>query len=148
MQDDTVISALRQQLDCYQRLAKLAKIQHEHVQNSRTEDLLLVLSQRQELLEQIALFERTIAPAKKQWPEYLSGLSEGDRQTADSLLGETRRLLEQITTADREDSLVLQNRKFNLGRGINQAVAARKFNMTYAAAAYGGPKKTALDLRK
>ncbi len=45
MTDDAVISALQQQLDCYQSLAKLANIQHEHVRDSRTEDLLLVLSQ-------------------------------------------------------------------------------------------------------
>ncbi len=147
MNDDAVISALRQELDCYQRLAKLAKTQHEHVQNSRTEDLLVVLSQRQQLLEQIALLEQTIAPAKKDWPQYLSGLTAEKRGTADSLLENTRQLLEQITAADREDALVLQQRKFNVGRGINQAAAARKFNMSYAAAAYG-QKKTALDIHR
>jgi hypothetical protein len=147
MKDDAVISALQQELDCYQRLAKLAKTQHEHVQNSRTEDLLLVLSQRQQLLEQIALFEQTIAPAKRDWPQYSSGLSADQRETADSLLEKTRQLLEQITTADREDALVLQQRKFNAGRGINQATAARKFNMNYAAAAYG-QKKTSLDIHR
>lgn len=147
MTEDAVISALRQQLDCYQRLAKLANIQHGHVRNSRTEDLLLVLSKRQKLLEQIEMLEQTIAPARKDWPHYLSGLSADGRETADALLAETRRLLEQITTADREDTLVLQQRKFNIGRGINQAAAARKFNLSYAAAAYG-QKKTALDLRR
>ncbi|MGD0463226.1 MAG: hypothetical protein ABSB74_12145 [Tepidisphaeraceae bacterium] len=147
MKDDAVISALQQELDGYQRLAKLAKTQHEHVQNSRTEDLLLVLSQRQQLLEQIALFEQKIAPAKKDWPQYLRGLSADQRETAESLLEKTRQLLEEITTADREDALVLQQRKFNIGRGINQAAAARKFNMNYAAAAYG-QKKTALDIHR
>jgi hypothetical protein len=147
MNDDAVIAALQQELDCYQRLAKLAKTQHEHVQNSRTEDLLLVLSQRQQLLEQIAIYEQTIVPAKRDWPQYLSGLMPEQRELADSLLDKTRQLLEQITTADREDALVLQQRKFNVGRGINQAVAARKFNMNYAAAAYG-PKKTALDIHR
>jgi hypothetical protein len=147
MNDDAVISALQQELDCYQRLAKLAKTQHEHVQNSRTEDLLLVLAQRQQLLEQIAIYEQTIVPAKRDWPQYSSGLSPDQRVMADSLLEKTRQLLEQITTADREDELVLQQRKFNVGRGINQAVAARKFNMNYAAAAYG-QKKTALDIHR
>ena len=51
-------SALKRQLDCYQRLAKLANTQHEHVQNSRTEDLLVVLSQRQQLLEEMAQLEQ------------------------------------------------------------------------------------------
>jgi hypothetical protein len=147
MNDDAIISALKQELDCYQRLAKLANTQHEHVQNSRTEDLLLVLSQRQTLLEQIAQLEKTIAPAKRDWAQYLSGLSGDQRSLADSLVESTRELLEQITTADREDALVLQQRKFNAGRGINQAAAARKFNMNYAAAAYG-QKKAALDIHR
>ncbi|HEX4054047.1 MAG TPA: hypothetical protein VHX86_07255 [Tepidisphaeraceae bacterium] len=147
MTEDKVICALEQQLDGYQSLAKLANIQHEHVRNSRTEDLLLVLSKRQKLLDQIAMLEQTVSPARKDWPRYLSGLSADRRERADSLLAETRRLLEQITTADREDTLVLQQRKLNLGRGINQAAAARKFNVNYAAAAYG-QKKTALDLRR
>ena len=113
-----------QQLGCYQRLAKLAQIQHGHVQNSATEDLLLVLSQRQALLDQIAELEQCISPAKKRWREYLAELSEPGHHSAGS----------EITTADRQDTLVLQQRKINLGRGINQATAARKFNKTYTAA--------------
>ncbi len=93
------------------------------------------------------MLERTIAPARKDWPNYLSGLPADQRGSAEALLAQTRRLLEQITTADREDTLVLQQRKFDIGRGINQAAAARKFNLNYAAAAYG-KKKTALDLRR
>jgi flagellar biosynthesis/type III secretory pathway chaperone len=147
MNNDGVLTALAEQLDCYQRLAKLAKTQHDHVQNSRTEDLLLVLSQRQTLLEQIARLEQTITPARKSWPEYLSGLSESDRDRAESMLGRTRQLLEEITASDRDDALVLQQRKFNLGRGINAATAARKFNRVYTAAAYG-TKKAALDLHR
>ncbi len=99
------------------------------------------------MLELIAIHEQTIVPAKRDWQQYSSGLSPDQREIADSLLEKTRQLLEQITTADREDALVLQQRKFNVGRGINQAVAARKFNMNYAAAAYG-PKKTALDIHR
>jgi hypothetical protein len=148
MQDDAVISALEQQLACYQRLAKLANVQHEHVRDSRTQDLLLVLKQRQDLLEQIAQFDQAIAPAKADWGRYLAELPAERRGLAESLLAETRRLLEQITAADREDTLVLQQRKLNLGKGINQAAAARKFNQNYAAAAYGTKKTTALDLRR
>ena len=147
MNHDGVLKALAEQLDCYQRLSKLAKTQHDHVQNSRTEDLLLVLSHRQKLLEQIARLEQTISPARKVWAEYLAGLSESDREQAESLLARTRQLLEEITASDRDDALVLQQRKLNLGRGIHAAVAARKFNRTYTAAAYG-TKKPSLDLQR
>ena len=134
---DAVIAALREQVACYRRLAKLAEIQHEHVQQGRTEQLLEVLGWRQEVLEQVAACERELAPAKRQWGEYVAGLDAALRADAEALLAETRRLLEQITTADRNDALVLQQRKLSLGSQINKATAARQVNRSYAAAAYG-----------
>lgn len=137
MKSDPIILALEEQVGCYRRLAKLAELQHEHVQQSQTESLLEVLGQRQGVLDQVSRLEATISPAKRKWSEYLAGLKAADRAKAEALLGDTRRLLEQITTADRDDALVLQQRKLNLGRQIHQATHARQINRTYAAAAYG-----------
>jgi hypothetical protein len=137
MPTDPVILALEEQLACYQRLAKLAELQHEHVQHNQTELLLEVLAKRQGVLDQVARLEGVIAPAKREWTKYAAKLDAPSRTRAESLLAETRRLLEQITTADRQDAMVLQQRKLNLGRQINQATAARQVNRTYAAAAYG-----------
>ena len=137
MTEHPVISALREQVDCYRRLAKLADLQHVHVQQCQTEQLLEVLASRQELLEQLTLWERTIAPQRKRWADFLVELSGAARDSAETLLAETRRLLEDITTADRNDALVLQQQKLNLGRQINQASAARQVNKNYAASAYG-----------
>jgi len=147
MQADEILTALQRQLDCFQRLAKLANTQHEHVQNSRTEELLTVLSQRQLLLDEMAQLEQVISPAKKNWKEFTDGLPQHQKVAAEALLDETRRLLEEIAAADRDDALVLQQRKYNLGRGINQAVAARKFNGAYAKAAYGSAK-AGLDMQR
>lgn len=137
MTADPIIEALEGQLACYRRLAKLAELQHEHVRQSRTEQLLEVLASRQEVLEKVAAFEQKVAPAKKQWTGYLESLEPSERARAQSLLSETLRLLEEITAADRDDALVLQQRKLNLGREINKTVGARQFNRSYAAAAYG-----------
>lgn len=134
---DPTITALEQQVACYGRLAKLAAVQHEYVQQNQTERLLDVLRGRQEVLDQIAAFERELAPHKRAWGAYLNRLAPAQRDRAEALMGETRRLLEEITAADRDDALVLQQRKLNLGRQINQAAAARQVNKHYAAAAYG-----------
>ncbi len=50
MTGDSVITALQEQVGCYQRLAKLAELQHEHVQQSQTEALLEILTHRQAVL--------------------------------------------------------------------------------------------------
>lgn len=145
---EPVIIALQEQVECYRRLAKLAELQHEHVQQSQTEGLLEVLAARENVLEKVAVLERSIAPAKQRWSDYLAALPANDRVLAESLLADTRRLLEQITTADRNDVLVLQQRKLNLGRQITQASAARQINRTYAAAAAYGPGTARMDVKQ
>ena len=134
---DPILDALNAQVGCYQRLTKLAAQQHEHVQQGRTEQLLEVLGQRQEVLDQLGALERVVAPAKRQWTQFVETLPGAERAEAERLLAETRRLLEDITAADCNDVLVLQQRKLNLGRQINQAASARQVNRNYAAAAYG-----------
>lgn len=147
MKTDPVIVALEEQVGCYRRLAKLAELQHEHVQQSRTEELLNVLQRRQEVLEQVARLEEMIRPAKQRWGEYLRELDAERRGSAESMLAETRRLLEEITTADRDDAMVLQQRKLNLGRQINQAAVARQVNRNYVSAAYG-PQASKMDIQR
>ena len=147
MISDPVILALQQQVDCYRRLSKLAEIQHEHVQQSRIEDLLDVLGRRQQVLDRVAELEQTIGPAKRCWGEYVSGLEGPGRAQAEDLLAESRRLLELITLSDRQDTMVLQMRKVHLGKQITQASAAKQINRTYAAAAYG-PRSSKMDLQR
>jgi flagellar biosynthesis/type III secretory pathway chaperone len=147
MPADSTILALQEQVSCYQRLAKLAEVQHDHVQQGQIEGLLEVLQKRQVVLDQLSKLEQTIAPAKRQWSAYVAKLPAADRTTAESLLAETRRLLEQITAADRDDVMVLQHRKLNIGRQINKTDAARQVNRTYAAAAYGA-KVPRMDVRQ
>ena len=145
--DDPIISALDQQVACYRRLAKLAEVQHEFVQQDRTEQLLELLVRRQEVLDQIAAFERAIAPAKRGWADYVGGLLPAQRDRAEALVAETRRLLDEITTADRNDAMVLQQRKLNIGKQITQAESAKALNRRYAAAAYGA-RPSRMDVQR
>jgi hypothetical protein len=147
MTEDEIILALTQQAECYRRLARLAEAQHEHVQQSRTDALLEVLGQRQQVLDQITALEQLVQPSRKRWAAFLGELGERRRQVAEGLLAETRRLLEQITSADRNDTLVLQQRKVGLGKEIGAAKTARQVNRSYAAAAYGQRRPT-MDLQR
>ena len=144
---DPTLLALEKQLGCYTQLAKLAELQHEHVQNNQTEALLEVLGKRQGVLDQVASLEGTISAAKRRWSEYVGKLDSASRARAEGLLAQTRVLLEQITAADRNDALVLQQRKLNLGRQISLATNARQINRTYATAAYGSTKSK-MDMKQ
>jgi hypothetical protein len=147
MATDAVILALEEQVGLYQRLAKLAELQHEHVQQNQIESLLDVLAQREGVLTQVGRLETVIYAAKRRWSEYVGALAAPSRSRAESLLADTRRLLEQITAADRNDAMVLQQRKLNLGRQITQATAAKQVNRNYAAAAYGA-RPAQMDLKQ
>ena len=142
---DSVLDALEEQVGCYRRLARLVELQHEHVRQSRTEELLGVLAQRQQVLDQVVGLEQSLQPAKGRWNEYLGELAPEDRERGRGLLAESRQLLEQITTADRNDALVLQQRKLNVGKQLKQAAAARGASLRYAAVA--GTGRTAMDVR-
>jgi hypothetical protein len=139
MNNDPVIVALEEQVEWYRRLAKLAEVQHAHVQEGKVEELLDVLARRQEVLTRVQALENVVGPKKKLWAEYVEGLDMMQRMRAEGLLAETMRLLEEITTADRNDAMVLQQRKLNLGKQIDQTVNAKRVNRQYATAAYGSP---------
>ena len=146
MVPDKVILALEEQYQCYRRLAKLAELQHVHVQQEQTEALLDVLRTRQGVLDEIAALEQTIAPARQQWNTYAEALPAPMRTKAETLLAETRRLLEEITAADRNDALVLQQRKLNVGKQINKTRSAQVVNRRYAA--NYSVRKSSLDLQR
>src|SRR4051812_15266699 len=103
--NEEIIHALEEQVGCYQRLAKLSELQHEHVQHSQTDELLAVLGRRQEVLNQVAQIEHSIATIKRRWTDFTSEWSDTLRAKADGLLSETRRLLAEITSADRNDAM-------------------------------------------
>jgi hypothetical protein len=146
MKKETILEALEQQVGCYRRLAKLADLQHEHVRQSRTEELLSVLGQRQQVLDQVASLEEAILPAKRRWNDYLGSLAESQRKLAQGLMAESRQLLEEITSADRNDALLLQQRKIEVGRQLHKSALARQVNRSYAAGAYGG-QRTSMDVQ-
>ena len=78
---------------------------------------------------------------------YVGDDRSGSAHARRGIVGETRRLLEQITTADQNDALVLQQRKLNVGKQINQASGARQVNRNYAAAAYGN-RQSRMDVQR
>ncbi len=147
MLDNPTLTALQQQLACYQKLARLAELQHDCVEQSRTEDLLNILGQRQEVLDQVADLEQVIGPAKRRWSDYLVELAPADRGMAEEMMSETRRLLEKIMSSDKDDSLILQQRKLSVGREIQRTVTAQRASRSYATSAYG-QRGSSMDLQK
>lgn len=140
MDEPTLLAALQAQAEGYRSLAEMADAQRRHVRENQNDALLDVLHQRQAVLDRILAAEQTVGPARRDWAATAAVLSVDGRAAAERLLADTRSLLERITAADRDDVVVLQQRKINLGRQIDRTAAAKAVNRTYAAAAYGAAK--------
>lgn len=142
------LSSLTQQLACYRQLARLCELQRQYVQQNQTDELLSVLEQRGSLLEQIATLEAHVTPLKRNWSEISATMSDTDRSTAVEMLAETKALLMQITQADQDDVLLLQQRKLNVGKQIVATSQARVVNNRYAASAYGANQGSRLNVKQ
>ena len=57
MSAQATLDALTEQVECCQKLAKLAQMQHEHISHGRVEQLLEVLKSRQQVVEQMSACE-------------------------------------------------------------------------------------------
>ena len=102
---------------------------------------------RQQVLEQMTACEKMTAPVKREWETFAGRLAPELRSKAEALLAESRSLLERITAADRDDALVLQQRKLNIGKELRQASSARQINRMYGIAAYGR-KPSTMDVQR
>lgn len=138
---EQAITALGEQVACYRVLAKMAERQHGYVQNEQTEELLALLTERQGVLDRLGALARMTAGVKQN----LAALSAADRVRVEGMLGETKRLLAEITAGDERDALVLQQRKLRIGTEIKATTSARAVNRSYAANAYGRPKVSNVD---
>jgi hypothetical protein len=140
---EQIIAALERQLVCYQKLAKLADSQADHVRQGSTEALLGLLQDRAAVLEEVTGLESILAPARKHWSEFTGPLADDRRAYAESLVRQTRSLLETITSRDQEDVMVLQQQKLNVGRQIGQASATRSVHRAYGGAAFASNRAAA-----
>ena len=139
------ITSLEQQVECYHLLVKLSERQRMYIEQNQTDALVGVLEDRLKLMGEINRLEVSAGPFKKGWNELQGGLDVETRGRAEGLVMQTRELLGRITQADQDDVLILQQRKLNVGRQLQQAAGARAVNRTYAAAA-GTPVRPASKL--
>jgi hypothetical protein len=148
VQADEFLTELQSKVDCYRKLARLVELQHDHVQNGREDELIEVLDRRTQILTAIGITDQTVVPVLREWPSYATGLEADQRSRAEQLLAEYKRLAEQINAADRDDVLVLQQRKLNLGHQIDRTTSAKQVNRAYANAAYGRGTGSRMDLQR
>lgn len=142
------ISALCKELECYRRLLKLSDRQRDVIHQNQTDELMAILEHRSAILSELSSLQAEVAPLRRNWAELSSKMEEEVRQNVQSMLAETRLLLEQITAADQDDVMILQQRKLNVGKQLHATTNARVINRKFAAAAYGNSGQSKLNIQQ
>lgn len=135
-QINTDVSA---QIELYAKLLRLAELQHTLIEQERTDDLIVVLQRRQTIVEALGAIEARLRPIKQQWQDIAQVLDAHDRAGLEAKFAQSRELLMQITQADQDDALVLQQRKISVGQQLRRTSSGRVMNQKYAASAYATP---------
>jgi hypothetical protein len=144
-----VIADLSAQIDWYGKLLRLAELQHTLVEQERTDDLLVVLEKRQRIVEAVTAIEARLRPVKLGWHDQAPSLAAPERAQIEERFTQVRALLEQITRADQDDALLLQQRKINVGQQLRRTGSAQQVNRGYAAAnAYGSAVGGRMDVSR
>lgn len=139
MDIEQVSSDVSTQIDLYAKLLRLCELQHALIEQERTDDLIVVLQRRQLIVDALGTIEQRLKPVKQEWPAIAAGIDSESRGMLESKLAESRDLLHQITQADRDDALVLQQRKISIGQQLRMTTSGRAMNQKYAANAYATP---------
>ncbi len=113
-----VVSLLREQVSLYGRLEGLAAKQQSLVAEEDTGPLLTLLAKRQKLSAELVGMRRRLEPIRRDWDRHRENLSGGEREEADRLLKEIKRLLRNVIQRDEEDARLLSARKEAVAKAL------------------------------
>ncbi len=130
------LTLLDREAALYAKLESYASKQRSLITRDDTGPLLALLADRQKLSTELAQIGATLAPIRKRWETYRTGLSDADRTEAERLFGETARRLGHIMEVDEQDARMLQARKQVTAQGLRARHSAG-----VALSAYDGPHR-------
>jgi hypothetical protein len=130
---ESLIALLSQQRDRYLELRALSELQRVLIAEGRSEPLLGLLRDRQQVVSALSRLNEELGPYRRDWENTIHGLSETHRRQATSLLQETNDLLRVILRTDQEDSALLAARKQAAARELSQVGGGQTANSAYAA---------------
>ena len=135
---DELIALLKQQRDLYHRLLNESRRQAELIRGDEPERLLGVLSQRQQLLDQLQAIADAIKPYQAEWEQVRATLSLEDRHQVGSLVAQINDLLRSIMTQDEQDSQLLVARKSTTAKDVGEMRSTRQAGAAYESAGRPG----------
>jgi len=121
---DAVVLLLERQRGLYEQLRELGEKQRQLIQDQLPEPLLVVLSQRQQLVDELAQINHELEPYRSNWRRFYGALSGPDQKRVGGLVQEVETLLASIIEKDNHDQTQLEQAKRLVGDELGLAVRA------------------------
>lgn len=133
-------AALAHSARIYSSLEALGAEQTARIERAETERLLVLLGERQRLVDEAARAARDLEPFTRDWPATLAALPAHRRDAASARLRALSDSIERIARRDEADRLALERLRASLAAEITVAARARGAVAAYGAAGVPGPR--------
>ncbi|MFG0328223.1 MAG: hypothetical protein ACF8SC_13270 [Phycisphaerales bacterium JB037] len=126
------ITLLEEQREVFERLEELARSQGELIDQDRTEELLTLMGERQELIERAGAISGELQPMRARWDTIAEDASDADREAVARLAEAVDALIARIVEADRRDEQRLGARRAELSLELGGLSRGRSASNAYA----------------
>lgn len=130
---DKVIDILQRHLSIHQRLRELSRQQRDLITADDPQPLLVLLADRQKLVDELTRLNGVLLPLQSRWREYREQVSAEAGERIDALLRETTETLQLIIAADQQDAGLLAVRKAGVAGEMANLDQGRQAFDAYAA---------------
>jgi len=120
----------RQKAICL-RLTECSQKQGEMLHSERAEDLLVLLADRQGLIDELTELGASMEPYRMAWPDLWSRLDGQRRQQFDRMIEEVQTLVDRIIASDRKDQFVLQKERSRIEREMKTVATGKATTGAY-----------------
>jgi hypothetical protein len=136
-----LVRLLERQRDIFQQLRSLADRQRALVIGDDPKALLVLLAERQRLVDDLGRCNTAMAGYRRNWSAALSRLTAEQRRRVDDLLHENDRILGSVLSSDQADAATLSARQRVTAGQMAGAIGVGRASRAYAA---GGASSEAI----
>lgn len=128
---NSLLEGLRREVAIYQSVLAISGEELRLVKDAELEQATVVLSKKQQQLEEIAAVEVRIKPLKERWPAIKAALPPPDLSKFQTVLKDLSELLEQLIAIERETEDVLSRQIATVRKSPGGAAAEERARRAY-----------------
>ncbi len=128
-----LLEGLRREVAIYQSVLAISAEELKLVKDAELEQATVVLSRKQQQLEEIAAIEAKIKPLKERWPAIKAGLKPAELSQFQAVLRDLSDLLERLIALERETEDILSRQIATVRKSPGGAAAEERARRAYGA---------------